>query len=156
TIQHDLDQIRTDLATVGSELAVSSFMWFVKDGMALDPVRHRYILEQLNVANYPFRYRDLERLARFQNRLFAKYAATHGLAFVDIAGLTPFNPEHFIDAVHTNYAGSRVRGWIVFNQLVPMVEKHLADGSWPRPWPADASAKLPTFTARHITFECDQ
>jgi hypothetical protein len=76
-IQRDLDRIRADLATVGGELALSSFAWMVKDGLVLDPIRHRYILEQLNVSNYPYRYRDLERLARFQNRLFAKYARVH-------------------------------------------------------------------------------
>ena len=69
-IQRDLDRIRTDLASAGGELAISSFVWMVKDGMVLDPVRHRFTLEQLNVANYPFRYRELERLARFQNRVF--------------------------------------------------------------------------------------
>src|SRR5262249_13384900 len=68
-----LDRIRGDLASVGGELAVSSFPWLVKDGLVLDPIRHRYILEQLNVERYPFRYRDLERLAKFQNRVLAKY-----------------------------------------------------------------------------------
>jgi hypothetical protein len=156
TIQRDLDHIRADLATVGSDFAIGSFLWLVKDGMVLDPIRHKYILEQLNVANYPFRYRDLERLASFQNRLLAKYAATHGLAFLDIARYTPFDPDLFIDAVHTNYAGTRMRAWVTFNQLLPLVEKHLADGSWPRPWPADAPTTLPTFTPRRIIFDCGQ
>ncbi len=153
-IQRDLDRIRTDLAGVGSDFAVSSFVWMVKDGLVLDPIRHKYILEQLNIGNYPFRYRDLERLAKFQNRLLAKYAATHGMAFIDIAGNSPFDPDLFTDAVHTNYAGTRLRGWVAFNQLLPTVEKHLADGSWPRPWPAGAPSTLPTFTPRQITFTC--
>jgi hypothetical protein len=156
TILKDLDGIRADLATVGSDFAVSAFMWFVKDGMVLDPIRHRFILEQLNAINYPFHYREFERLAAFQNRVLAKYAKTRGLPFVDIAGNTPFDPDLFIDAVHTNYAGSRIRGWIAFNQLLPVVEKHLADGSWPRPWPADAPTALPTFTPRRIAFDCGQ
>ncbi len=155
-IQRDLDQIREDLATVGSDFALSSFQWLVKDGMVLDPIRHRYVLEQLNIANYPFHYRDMERLAAFQNRLFAKYARTHGLPFVDIARYTPFDPDLYIDAVHTNYAGTRMRGWVAFNQLLPTVEKHLADGSWPRRWPAGAPTTLPIFTPRRITFDCGQ
>jgi hypothetical protein len=155
-IQHDLDRIRTDLASVGSEFALSSFQWMVKDGMVLDPIRHRLILEQLNVTNWPFRYRDIERLAAFQNRLFAKYAATHGLTFLDIAGVTPTNPDLFNDAVHTNYAGTRVRGWVAFNLLLPIIEKRLADGSWPRPWPSAASTALPTFTPRRMEFDCRQ
>jgi hypothetical protein len=153
-IQRDLDRIRADLATVGSDFALSSFLWMVKDGMVLDPIRHKYILQQLNVGNYPFRYRELERLASFQNRLFAKYAATHGLPFVDIARYTPFDPDLYIDAVHTNYAGSRIRAWVAFNQLLPTVEKHLADGSWPRPWPAGVPSTLPTFTTRRIPVDC--
>lgn len=156
TILRDLESIRTDLATVGSDFAVSSFVWLVKDGMVLDPIRHKYILEQLNIGNYPFRYRDMERLATFQNRVLAKYAATHGLPFVDIAGHSPFDPDLYIDAVHTNYAGSRMRGWVAFNQLLPTVEKHLADGSWPRSWPVGAPSALPTFTPRRITFNCGQ
>ena len=53
-IQRDLDPIRGDLAGIGSDFALSSFAWMVKDGLVLDPMRHRYILEQLNVSNYPF------------------------------------------------------------------------------------------------------
>jgi hypothetical protein len=155
-IQHDLEQIRGDLAAIGSDFALSSFVWMVKDGLLLDPIRHRYILEQLNIDNYPFRYRDLERLARFQNRVLAKYAAQHGLPFVDIARYEPFDPDLFIDAVHTTYAGGRLRGWVAFNQLLPTIEKHLADGSWPRPWPKDVPQALPTFTPRHIVFNCGQ
>ena len=45
----------------------------------------------------------------------------------------PFDPDLFVDAVHTNFAGLRLQAWVTFNQLLPTVEKHLADGSWPRP-----------------------
>ncbi|MBV8191748.1 MAG: hypothetical protein JOY64_14600 [Alphaproteobacteria bacterium] len=155
-IERDLDHIRRDVESIGAQFALSSFVWMVKDGLVLDPARHKYIIEQLNVANYPFRYRDIERLARFQNRFLAKYAATYGMPFVDIAGNSPLNPDLFIDAVHTNYAGSRIRGWTTFNLLLPTVEQHLADGSWPRPWPAGVPNALPPFQPRHITFACRQ
>lgn len=153
-IQRDLDRIRADLATVGGQLALSSFVWMVKDGLVVDPLRHKYILEQLNAGNWPFRYRDLERLAAFQNRLLAKYAAVHGLPFVDIAGSMPLDPDLFTDAVHTNYAGTRIRAWAAFNQLLPTIEKNLATGAWPRPWPAGASTALPTFTPRQVKVDC--
>ena len=151
-IQRDLDRIRGDLAGIGSGFALTSFFWLVKDGLVLDPIRHKYILQQLNTANYPYRYRDMERLAAFQNRVFARYASTHGLPFIDIARFSPFEADLFVDAIHTNPAGSRVRGWVVFNQLIPVIEKHLADGSWPRP-PGPPSP-LPAFTPREITFSC--
>jgi hypothetical protein len=154
-IQADLDKIRTELAAVGSDFALSAFLWMVKDGMVLDPVRHRYILEQLNVGYFPFRYRELERLAQFQNRLLAKYAKVHHLTFIDTTRYMPLEPDLFTDAVHTTYAGLRLQAWIVFNQLLPMIEKHLADGSWPRPRDPSAPA-LPTITPRKITFDCSK
>ena len=152
-IQRDLDRIRTDLASIGSDFALSSFVWMVKDGMVLDPVRHKYILEQLNIANFPYRYREMERLSRFQNQVLAKYARIHGLAFVDTARYLPLDPDLFVDAVHTNYAGLRLQAWVTFNQLLPSIEKHLADGSWPRP-SDPATASLPTIMPRKITFTC--
>ena len=151
----DLLRIRTDLADVGSELAISSFIWIVKDGMVLDPIRHRYILEQLNVANYPFHYRELERLAAFQNRVYAKFAATHHLPFIDAARAMPFDPNLFFDAIHKTYPGERMHGWVVFQQLVPIIEKRLASGAWPRPAPVMGEVH-PAFVVapRQITFEC--
>jgi hypothetical protein len=152
-IQHDLDRIRSDLSGIGAQLTLTSFIWMVKDGLVLDPVRHRYIIDQLNISNYPFRYRDIARLAAFQNRLLAKYARTHGLPFIDFARDMPLETDLFIDAVHTNKAGSRLKGWVAFNQLVPIIEKHLAAGDWPtaRPNPPPA---LPTFTPRQINVSC--
>ena len=152
TIQSDLDTIRTDLASAGSQFALSSFAWMVKDGLVLDPVRHKYIIEQLNVGNYPYRYRDIERLVKFENRVFAKYAKVNGIPFIDVAGQLPLDPDLFLDAVHTSYSGTRLRGWINLQALIPVIEKHLADGSWPRP--PVPEQPLPTFTPRKIEFNC--
>jgi hypothetical protein len=145
--------MRTAVQKNGGDFAVSSFLWMVKDGLVMDPVRHKYILEQLNVGYYPFRYRDIERLSNFQNRLLAKYAKAHDIPFIDTARYFPLDPDLFVDAVHTNYAGLRLQAWITFNLLLPVVEKHLADKSWPRP-PDPAAPALPTITPRKITFSC--
>ena len=115
-------------------------------------MRHRYIIEQLNVGNYPYRYSDIERLVKFENRVFAKYAKVNGIPFVDVAGQLPLDPDLFLDAVHTSYSGTRLRGWINLQALIPVIEKHLADGSWPRP--PGPEQPLPTFTPRKIEFSC--
>lgn len=143
-ILRDLEQIRTDLAQVGAELAISSFMWMVRDGMVLDPVRHRYTLDQLNVRNYPFSYRDMARLAAFQNRVFSRYAQAHGLPFLDVAGTMPFDPNLFFDAVHKTYPGERMQAWTTFLLLVPLIEQRLASGAWPKPAP-EMPASHPAF-----------
>ena len=131
-ILRDLDQIRGDLAGTGGELAVSSFRWLVRDGLVLDPVRHRYIIDQLNVRNFPFTYKDIARVAAFQNRVFETYARRHGLPFIDVDGTMPFDPDLYFDAIHKTYPGERMQGWVVFEQLVPLIEQRLASGAWPR------------------------
>ncbi len=136
TILSDLEQIRTDLGKVDAELALSSFMWMVRDGMVLDPVRHRYALEQLNRRYFPFTYRDLERLAAFQNRVLAAYTRAHDLPFLDVAATMPFDPNLFFDGVHKTYPGERMQGWATFLLLVPLIEQRLATGAWPKPVPA--------------------
>lgn len=152
-IQRDLDQIRNDLAGIGAEFALSSFVWMVKDGIELSPIRHKYIIEHLNVALYPFRYRDVERLAKFQNRFFAKYAAVHGLPFIDTAGRMPLEPDLFTDGYHMRANGVRLQAWIMLQQLVPLIERHLTNGDWPKK-PAKDAPPLPTFEPRRITFDC--
>jgi hypothetical protein len=153
TILHDLDSIRTAGDSVGAELVLASFFWLVKDGMQLDPVRHRSILDHINQNYGPFLYRDMERMAAFQNRVFAKYARAHDLAFVDVARLMPFDPDLFVDAIHNSYAGERLRAWVFLQGLVPIVERHLKSGAWPKK--VEASKSLaPPFKPRPITFAC--
>ena len=153
TILRDLDAMRSASEQSGAELVLASFFWLVKDGMVLDPVRHRAILEYINQGYAPFRYRDLERLAAFQNRVFAKYARAHKLDFIDVARLMPFDPDLFVDAIHNTYAGERLRAWIFFQALVPIVESRLKSGAWPRKVvPSDEPP--PAFMPRAITFSC--
>ncbi len=132
-IMGNLDAIRADLDKIGGLLAIGSFHWLAKDGLVLNAAQQKPILDTLNVAYFPYRYRDLERLTAFENRVFAKYAATHGLPFVDVAGQMPYDPNLFSDGIHNTPAGVRLRAWIVLQQLVPVIEKKLSAGEWPQP-----------------------
>ena len=146
TILGNLDGIRAATQAAAGELALASFVWLVKDGMMLNPIRHKAILEYLNRGYAPFRYRDLERLAAFENRVFAKYALAHRLAFLDVARLMPRDPDLFVDAIHNTQTGVRLKAWVVLQELLPLVERHLANGTWPK---ADPGAGMP---ARHPAF----
>jgi len=155
TILGDLDRIRAATEAAGGELVLASFIWLVKDGMMLNPIRHRLILEYLNQGYAPFRYRDLERLAAFENRVFAKYAAVHHLAFLDMAKLMPRDPDLFVDAIHTTQSGVRLQAWVAFQELLPLVEKKLASGAWPKADPgAGMPAAPPAFAPRELNFTC--
>jgi hypothetical protein len=91
------------------------------------------IYEMLNLRFWPYRYADVRRMADFQNRVFARYAAAHELPFLDVAGRFPQASALFLDAIHFNKDGTRLQAWIVFGQLLPLVRERLTSGAWPRP-----------------------
>jgi len=132
-ILHDLDTIHAAVERDGGELALASFVWLARDGLRLDPVRQAPIYEMLNGRFWPYRYSDVRRMADFQNRVFARYAAAHGVPFIDVAGVFPQDPALFLDAIHFNHEGTRLQAWIVFQALLPLVRDRLASGTWPRP-----------------------
>jgi len=151
----DLGRIDATTEAVGGELALASFKWLVADGMVLDPARHRFILEYLNFGYAPFRYRDLERLAVFQNRVLEKYAKQHRIDFLDLARIMPSDPDLYIDAIHGTPEGIRLRAWIMLQLLVPVVDRHLADGTWPKKSFPAVPPPAP-FEPRVVTFQCER
>jgi hypothetical protein len=153
TILRDLDGIRTTLRSIDAEFALSSFVWLVKDGMVVDPMRGRNIWIMLNRTYWPWRYRDIERLVSFQNRVFEKYAATNHLPFIDVAREMPFDPGLFSDALHNTANGVRVRAWVVLQTLIPLIEDRLARGVWPK---GTTDETWPTFAPRSEKLNCPQ
>ena len=134
-ILRDLDTIRGALSARGGVVALSSFVWLAHQDMRLDPLRHAIIYRYLNESFWPFPYAHMRRMADFQNRVFGKYAAAHGLPFLDVAARYPQDPDLFDDAIHMNEEGVRLHAWIAFNELVPVIEQRLAQGALPRPPP---------------------
>lgn len=132
TILADLESIRRSLASIGSELAVSSFVWLVHDGMRLNPARHAPIHADLNHRWWPYRYADLRRMADLQNRVFSRYAAARNLLFIDLAATVPADPDLFSDPIHFTQEGIRMQAWGVLNAILPRVRERLGSGSWPR------------------------
>ena len=132
-ILSNLDGMRRVLQSRNSELVLTSFVWLVHDGMALNPARHHGIYRYLNSTFYPYRYKDMRRLADFQNHAYAEFANVHGLEFMDVAGVFPQDPDLFTDAIHNTYAGVRLRAWVVLQQLIPIIKRGIDTGRWPRP-----------------------
>jgi hypothetical protein len=142
-ILSDVDTIRRALDAEGSALVMTSFEWLVHPGMMLDPQRDAVLFAYLNTKYFPFSYAHMRRFLDFQNRVFRKYAASHGLDFIDFAAQYPQDPRLFDDAIHMTRAGVRMQAWIMFNGLVPIIERRLASGEWPRP----ARHRLPSHPA---------
>jgi hypothetical protein len=148
-ILQDLDRIDRNVDAEGVGFALVSFEWMVHPGMMLDPVRDKGLFDYLNILFWPFSYAHMRRYADFQNRVFREYAASRGLEFVDLAAEYPQDPRLFTDAIHMTGAGIHVQAWIVFNHLVPIIERRLAAGEWPRT-PRAARSTHPAFSARRL------
>jgi hypothetical protein len=153
-IVKDLDAIRADLGSIGGRLAVCSFKWFTPGGAPLSPTRHRQIYEQLNTALWPLRYADIRRLSDFQNRVFRNYAASRQVAFLDVAGAVPPDPDLFIDAIHMTEAGERVRAWIAFQRLVPVVRPLIESGQLPHQTDAAQLPRPASMDAAEMSTRC--
>jgi hypothetical protein len=156
TILADLDDIRTNVSREGGELVLSSFFWLAYDGMKLNLPRQKFLYDYLNTALFPYRYRDIERVAAFQNRVFRKYASSRGVAFIDVAASLPREPDLYDDAIHAKYEGVKLHAWIVAQQLAPIILKRLKDNDLPRT-SGQASGKHPAFPGNERTavFACD-
>lgn len=149
----DLDAVNAAMRHIGGQLAVCSFQWFAFDGMRLSPVRHEHIYEQLNTVLWPLRYGDIRRLTDFQNCVLRRYSEDRKVPFMDVASRIPRDPDLFIDAIHMTETGERLKAWIIFQQLVPVVKQRIEAGLLPRalsafPLPAPPSLAIVEVSAR--------
>ena len=151
-ILRDLDRIQVELSKVGAEFATSSFAWLVYDGLTVDPVQGRYVWEFNNRTYWPWTYRDIRRGLDFENRVYRKFASSHGLPFFDVANLIPLEPLLFTDGVHMTASGVKVKAWAFFREMLPLIEQRLASKAWPR---AVSKGQLPTFEVWHRSVHCN-
>lgn len=154
-IVKDLDSIRTSLAAQGGQLVLCSFEWLANDRMRLSPARHQFIYRHLNTSLWPLRYGDIRRLADFQNGVFRSYASARKIPFLDVASALPQDPDLFVDAIHMTEAGDRLRAWVVFQQLVPLIRSQIESGRLPR---TEGSLRLPpppSLAASEMALRCN-
>jgi len=144
-ILRDLETIRAATTATGGTLIPSSFVWLVSDRLILDANRDAIIYRELNQRYWPFSYAHMRRFVDFENRVFRKYAQVHGLPFNDLAAQYPADPRLFVDSIHMTPAGVKLKAWLVFQNLVPVIEQRLRSGSVPSPDP-NAGQAHPEFT----------
>jgi hypothetical protein len=128
----DIEVARREAAPEGAAFVLTSIAWLVYHGMVLDPARDANVFSFLNTMYWPFTYAHMRRYLDFKTRVFRKYAAAHGLDFVDVDAAYPLDPRLFDDGIHMTRAGIRLHAWIVFNGLVPIIERRLVSHEWPR------------------------
>jgi hypothetical protein len=147
-IVRNLDGINRSARSIGATVVVTSFMWMVKDGLIVDPVDRAYYLDMVNRQYWPVSYAEMRRVADFQNRVFHAYADSRAMPFVDVAAQYPLDIALFTDGVHTTEEGDRLRAWLMFQGLMPIIRHKLMIGELPVPdrapfTPPAVPAKLP-------------
>ena len=129
----DFDAMRANLEQIDAELIPSSFVWMVWDGMRVRLPHQAILFQYLNQTFGVFTYAHMRRTADLQNRVFRNYAASRGLEFIDVAAHFPRDLDLVTDAIHNTIEGVRLRAWIVFQQLVPILRARIESGTLPRP-----------------------
>ncbi len=131
-ILDDLDQIKQDLDEQEVKFMLGTFEWFVYDGMVLDPTRQRNLYAYINRVYWPVSYENMQRLADIQNRVFHMWADTNDVPLIEIAEQMPRQPDLFDDAIHNRPLGVRIRAWLNFEAIVPLLEKDIESDRLPR------------------------
>ena len=152
-IVHSLDSIRETLRP-GGRLLLCSFEWLASDGLVLSPAAYPYIYGQLNRDSWPLRYAEIRRLADFQNLVYRRYAASRGIPFLDVAGVLPQDPDLFVDAVHMTETGERVKAWVIFQQLAPLVRQEIESGRLPRRGPPPKLPPPASYKTAEVSVRC--
>jgi hypothetical protein len=154
-ILHDLDRIRGDVAENHGTLMLSSFVWLVYPGMVLDRQRDEFVYRDLNERYWPFSYEHMRRFIDFQNRVFRKYAREHDLPFNDVAAVFPHDALLFVDSIHMTPAGVKLKAWVAFQNLVPILEQRLKARTLPSIDPGGRLAH-PAFSGSRRLMQLDE
>ena len=130
-VLHALDEIREVANKDHIQFIMTSFVWLPHKGMKLKLPQEINVYKSINDTYWPLSYGWIHQAASFQNRVFKAYAQKYHLPFVDIAKYTTLNPYFFTDAVHGTFSGIKLRAWIAFQQLVPLIDKKIKEGKLP-------------------------
>ena len=127
-----MEDLRTLTDQMGAELLVCTYSVFCHEGLKLDAQTSRSLHRWLNQRCWPMSYASIEQFAAIQNRRVRNWARHRKVPLLDVAGLTPRDPSLFRDGIHASSLGTRVRAWIVFQELIPHLSRLLESGSLPR------------------------
>jgi len=133
TILKDFDTIKKNTHNIGCHFILTSFVWLPYNGLLLDRTRHKLIYEHIHRTYWPLTYDNIKRLTDFQNRVFHLYAIANQMDFIDVSYFFPRDPDLFIDTIHFTEDGTRLQAWIVFQSLLPIIQKSIESGNLPRP-----------------------
>jgi hypothetical protein len=127
-----LDKFDDESTKAGARLIVSRERVCAWDGLRLNKSQNRLLYDYLNgPVFWPARYADIRRILDAHNTTIETWARSRDVSVADIDGKYPRDPELCGDAFHDYELGMRLRAWLIFEALLPLVEKDLAAGTIP-------------------------
>ena len=117
---------------IGAEFIISTFVRMPTDNLKLNPVRHRKLFYEMNCYYWPISYSQTRRMIDYQNQLFKSYAIENEIEYIDVESKMPYDPDLFTDYCHKSLLGIRLRAWITFLELLPLIEKKIEAGLLPK------------------------
>ncbi|HUB46343.1 MAG TPA: hypothetical protein VMB73_15265 [Acetobacteraceae bacterium] len=144
---NDLDAFQRTAGRIGAKLVVSDERLCVWQGMRLNSTTDQLLYNSVNGALYwPLRYAQIRRLLNAHNGTINAWAEAHHVPVVDIDGHFPRDPALCSDTFHDEVLGMRLRAWIIFQRLIPIIRKDVSAGAVPRA-NADPAGRNPAFAA---------
>ncbi|MCA8975690.1 MAG: hypothetical protein KDC98_13290 [Planctomycetes bacterium] len=131
SILHNVEAMRRACEAARCRFVMCSFQHLACAGLRCGLREGHSLYSALNVTYWPLTYESVQRLSDLQNRYFEAWAAAHEVPFLDVANWLPDDPLLFSDMVHASVLGSRLRGWVMFCGLVPILARDLASGVVP-------------------------
>lgn len=144
-LANNLDAFQRTADQIGAKLVVSDERLCVWQGMRLNSTADQLLYNSVNGPLYwPLRYAQIRRLLNAHNDMINAWAEAHHVAVVDIDGHYPQDPALCSDTFHDQPLGMRLRAWIIFQRLIPIIQKDVAAGLVPRA-NADPAGHNPAF-----------
>jgi hypothetical protein len=143
----DLDQFQQIAREGGARPIVSDERLCVWQGVRFNGDTQRGVYRQLNGSIFwPLSYAQIRRLLDAHNAAINTWAEANEVPVVDVDTNYPRDPTLCSDAFHDLPLGMRLRAWIIFQRLIPLIRNDLAAGIVPHP-NAVASGQNPAFAA---------
>ena len=131
-IVQDLDSINYHLKKISSELILSSFAMMVDETKKYHSITNKTIIDYW-AHDFPgVSWQSIERLNRFENKVFEAYADTNQIEFIKMDSLLTLHPDMFLDGIHLYCEGMKYKAWIMFNELIPILEERINEKKLPQ------------------------
>jgi hypothetical protein len=130
----DFEEYVNIAKAIGAKPIVSTERWFVPGEEPLKAQPNRPLFKSVNGPLFwPLTYKDIKKFLRLNNAIISEWAKLNHLALVDIDAMMPQDPTLYTDGGHDIDFSNKLRAWIVFQTMIPLLREDSLAGKIPKP-----------------------